>query len=116
MGLPKGAVGLALTLDELFNLRVGERLAEVAAVVEDIRGIWNPAMGSTQQGVASQIPENQLADVSWLLFERGFFAAAAESFLSHKQGHFHTSKGLSVNRRAVRHLYDNMRDCAKPHF
>lgn len=37
-------------------------------------------------------------------------------FVSDKQGHYHTSKGIAVNRRAVRHLYDNMQDCGKPHF
>merc|ERR1712061_682760 len=65
--------------------------------------------------MGTKIPEGQLSNVPWLLFERGFFVAA-DSLLSKRQGHYHTSQGVSVNRRAVRHLYDNMRACTKPFF
>eukprot|EP00747_Dinoflagellata_sp_TGD_P009693 gnl/TRDRNA2_/TRDRNA2_119206_c0_seq1.p1 gnl/TRDRNA2_/TRDRNA2_119206_c0~~gnl/TRDRNA2_/TRDRNA2_119206_c0_seq1.p1 ORF type:complete len:212 (-),score=29.99 gnl/TRDRNA2_/TRDRNA2_119206_c0_seq1:61-624(-) len=118
--LPQAASGVVLDLTALLALGVGERLSEVAMLVDDIRGIWNPAVagagGST--GLAGEIPESRAVDAPWLLFERGFFAAA-EGLLSSKtrrQGHFHTSQGISVNHRAVRHLWENILECGKPHF
>ncbi|CAK0798330.1 unnamed protein product, partial [Prorocentrum cordatum] len=113
--LPKGASGLLLDLGQLFALGQEAPLERIAAVVDAIREAWNPAALAAQPSAAAEIPESHLGDAPWLLFERGFFAAAG-GLLSRRRGHYHTSEGLSVNRRAVRHLYDNMRECARPHF
>ena len=109
--LPRGATGIALDLKALWALRVGERLAEVKELIATIREIWNPLVTSNALSV---IPEN-FSDIPCLLFEKGFFAAA-ESLVSKRPGHYHSSHGSSVNRKAVRHLYENIRACLKPHF
>merc|ERR1711972_1317875 len=99
-------------LDELCKLNVGDRLAEVSATIGIIRAAWNPAVAEAPQSAVTAIPEDNLSDVQQLLFERGFFTAT-EGFLARRQGHYHTSEGVSVNRRAVRHLYRNIQACQK---
>jgi len=116
--LPRGPTVVVLSLDELLRLSVGRRLAEVIVVVEEIREVWNSAVRSMTNELSSpvsEIPGSNADDVPFLLFERGFFAAA-QDLLMRRHGHYHTSDGFSVNRRAVRHLYENIRDCQKPDF
>lgn len=113
IALPKGAEGLLVPLSELLTLDVGQRLLEVSALVERLRAIWNPAAAGN--AVVGEIPESQAADAQWFLFQRGFLAAA-ERLAPKRQGHYQVSENLALSRKAVRHLYDNARDCRKPHF
>ena len=108
--LPRGATGVALDLKALLGLQVGHRLIEVKDLISRIREIWNPLVTK----VLTTIPET-LSDIPGLLFEKGFFAAASD-LVSKRPGHYHTSDTLSVNRKAVRHLYENIRACQKPQF
>lgn len=113
--LRRGASCLVLNLDCLLRLDVALRITEVRELVEAIRLVWNPAAEAARSTAVSQIPENQVADIQYFLFERGFFAAA-DGLLSRRPGHYHTSEAVSVNRRAVRHLWDNAQASNKPDF
>ncbi|CAJ1388200.1 unnamed protein product [Effrenium voratum] len=116
--LPKGATGVAIRLRELFQLQVGARLAEVKRLISRIRELWNPL---AEAPAICAIPE-ALPDIEGLLFEKAFFAAAggtqgSENLLdTRRAGHYHSSSGCSVNRRAVRHLYENIKASQKPQF
>ena len=125
--LPRRACGLALDLDALFSLEVGNRLADVESLLSEIKQLWNPLVpqsrresgedqteGPEVSSSISTIPDNPF-DVPALLFERGFFAAARD-LVSKRLGHFHSSEISSVNRKAVHHLFANIRNCTKPHF
>ena len=126
--LPRRACGLALDLDALFSLEVGNRLADVESILSEITQLWNPLVpksagresgedqteGPKGSSSISTIPDNPF-DVPALLFERGFFAAARD-LVSKRLGHFHSSEISSVNRKAVHHLFANIRNCTKPHF
>merc|ERR1712032_1286145 len=101
VALPRKASGMVLDLEALFGLGVGDRLGEVAVEVEAIRATWNSAVSEVNPGPATRIPEGQLSDVPWLLFERGFFVAADSLVSKQRKGHYHTSQGVSVSRRAV---------------
>jgi len=122
--LPKGARGLLLNLDSLLNLGVGDRLAKVASVIEEIRRAWNPAAAAaimaaraeSKPCAVGEIPESRLDDYGWLLFERGLVVALDGFLSSRRHGHYHTSEGPAVNRKAIRHLYENIQACAKPSF
>eukprot|EP00434_Breviolum_minutum_P005393 symbB.v1.2.004756.t1/scaffold242.1/size254583/3 len=112
--LPRGAIGIAMELAALSNEQAKERLEEVNVAIEKIRDVWNPLVAAGQFAAISCIPKS-LSDIPFLLFEKGFFVAA-EGLMSKRPGHYHTSEGISVNRRAVRHLYDNIQACGKPQF
>ena len=122
MLLPRGASGVVLNLDALFAQDVGSRLAEVESVIADIRQVWNslvsglsqPSENVTMSSPISGIPENSL-NIPALLFERGFFAAA-QTLVSKRPGHYHSSECFSINRKAVHHLLANIQNCTKPHF
>ena len=125
LSLPRGARGIALNLDALFSLEVGHGLAEVESLISEIRQLWNPllSLGAeketevSKQTPLSAIPEHSF-DVPALLFERGFLAAAQGQgdLVSRRLGHYHSSESISVNRKAVHHLFANIRNCMKPHF
>lgn len=123
LSLPKGASAVLLNLENLFSLDVGRKINEIAGLIARLRDIWNPAvkiaLAQYRALSVGEIPENQLSDSSWLLFEKGFSASVdkfCESKAGARRGHYHTSAGTAVNRKAMRHLYDNLCACRKPSF
>eukprot|EP00435_Cladocopium_sp_Y103_P072457 s42_g40.t1 len=90
--IAKGAQILALNLSELLQLRLAERVAEVEQVIEEIRNVWNPLVVEGGFKAISCIPESDIADIKWLLFEKGFFAAAESLLL----GYLHLTEPCQV--------------------